>query len=746
MEPIKAMLSGVDRRRFEFSPDAREQAAALLADEPAAMFRRLLADQESEAAIYAAKQILDATLAGPVTVDPALRDALAPDLDALDLDGLRRHVEAMADDLRARVAVATREHERARFAALRERAPLSLIAGCWLDTISQPATQPGMVTNLLYGQHFAWLGAGTPENAVVHGRRHAFERAGLALPPILDRHFAAKAGSSDESLLTANFYLSLAQFPANYLPEVVGVHYAVHALAIDDVLLATETPFTHADLLEVVAAFLEEIEGHPSAPDLRERLIRAIALGIELERRQVSLLCEVAALAAGQSLDSQVADIIKRHAPFAGRQHGEVRVGGQKLSDIFDDPDFDLLAFMKAFKASFYLRPNRQGSCPFVKALKFGGPMFGVFTEAESATFKAWAASVPSTRDDEIVLTTLAPDRVRAEDWLLSIRSMEPRDVVLADPPEPDDRELFFRLVNIENFPNTRGIAKARARIGLEEARALFEVGGGGRYTNASMFAYTPEALLDRVDDIYWNKLVNPYKPLDTVPPADEVVFGQLTFALGNLIDGTWAHRIGNVGRFDRSSDNKLLMIYADEMGLGDIRKNHITLVYRVLESMGVDLPHIRDDAFLEQTDIADELYGFAVHQLCLALFPDSHYPEIVGYNLGIEMFGLGELRLHEIQKLRHHGFDPIYEEAHLSIDNVSSGHAQQSAEIVNIYLDEVKHRFGQKRVQEEWERIWAGYASFAQFVERGHGLDDEALPIADPIREPAEEMTTVML
>jgi len=746
VEAINTMLSGVNRKRFEFSPGAREQAAAALSGDPAAMFHRLLADQESEATIYAAKQILDATLAEPVAVDPALRDALAPDRQAPGLDRLRRHVESLADEIRERVAVATRGHERARFAVLRERAPLSLIIGCWLDTISQPATQPGIVTNLLYGQHFAWLGAGSPENAVSHARRHALERAGLALPPILDRHFAKKAGSSDESLLSASFYLSLAQFPANYLPEVVGIHYAVHALAIDDAILGTETPFSHADLLDVVTAFLDEIESDPSASDLRERLIRGIALGIDLERRHVSLLCEVAGLAAGQSLDSQVADIIKRHAPFAGRQHGEVRVGGQKLSDIFDDPDFDLPGFMKAFKASFHLRPNRQGSCPFVKAFKFGGPMFGVFTEAESTAFKAWAESASSTRDDEIVLATLAPDRARGEAWLACIRSMQPRDVLLTDPPELDDRELFFRLVNIENFPNTRGIAKARAQRGLMEARALFEIEGGGRYTNASMFVYTPEALLDRVDDIYWKKLVNPYRPLDTIPPADEVVFGQLTFALGNLIDGTWAHRIGNVGRFDRSSDNKLLMIYADEMGLGDLRKNHITLVYRVLESMGVELPHIRDDAFLDQNEIADELYGFAVHQLCLALFPDSHYPEIVGYNLGIEMFGLGELRLHENKKLKHHGFDPIYEEAHLSIDNVSSGHAQQSAEIVNIHLDEVKHRFGQKRVQEEWERVWAGYASFAQFVERGHGLEGADRSLAESIRQPAEEMTTLVL
>ena len=136
------------------------------------------------------------------------------------------------------------------------------------------------------------------------------------------------------------------------------------------------------------------------------------------------------------------------------------------------------------------------------------------------------------------------------------------------------------------------------------------------------------------------------------MPDADEVVFGQKTFALGSLIDGTWAHRIGNVGRYHRASDGMLASIYADEMGRGDLRKNHITLIHQVLRSMDIDVPHIRDVAFLDQDELPDHLYGFSIHQVCLALFPDSRYPEILGYNLGIEMFGLGEMRLHEMAKL----------------------------------------------------------------------------------------------
>src|SRR5262249_13009315 len=156
------------------------------------------------------------------------------------------------------------------------------------------------------------------------------------------------------------------------------------------------------------------------------------------------------------------------------------------------------------------------------------------------------------------------------------------------------------------------------------------------------------------------------------IPSRDEVIFGQKTFALGSMIDGSWAHRIGAVGHDTRCSDDMLYAIYADEMGRGEPAKNHIILIYQVLDSLGIDVPHIRDTEFPDQDELPDHLYGFSLFQLSLALFPDSCYDEILGYNLGIEMFGLGTQRMHEMQKLRHHGFDVAYEEAHLSIDNIS--------------------------------------------------------------------------
>nr|WP_276551405.1 iron-containing redox enzyme family protein [Erwinia mallotivora] len=183
------------------------------------------------------------------------------------------------------------------------------------------------------------------------------------------------------------------------------------------------------------------------------------------------------------------------------------------------------------------------------------------------------------------------------------------------------------------------------------------------------------------------------------------------------MIDGAWAHRFGGTLRNHRRADGKMLAIYADEMGLGEYEKNHITLILRVLKSMDITLPHIRDEAFCQQDELPD-IYDFSLHQLAMSQFPDTFYEELLGYNLGIEMLGLGEMRMHEIQKLRRHGFDTIYEEAHLTIDNFSAGHSRQAVDLIIDYLDDCKPGLSAEELQQRWRRIWRGYASFAYWLE----------------------------
>jgi hypothetical protein len=730
-------MAALPRRGFEFSARASAEADAIIAQSPAALFGRLLRDQESEAVLLVARRVLDAFL-GEHAAAPA-GPAGQRLTDRASAEDIAAHVAGIRADLAATVASVTQLGPDARDAVLRQRAPLGMLGGCWLDVVSQPATQPSVIVNRLYSQHFTQCGEGNPRRSLPYLRRRRLEDAGIYLPEIAATGFLARAGARPLTALHGCFYLALSRLPGNFLPELAGVHYVWHALGVDDLLSGLAPMLPEPALRDILAAHLEF-----AGPDDRRRLLAGVRLAAALEREHVALLAELAAWHDRLSLESKVAAIVARHAPFAGSQHQQVRVGGRLLADTFTDPGLDIGEFLREFRESRQLRGSGDGLSRFVTAFKFGGPMFGIFDDREAAVLQEWVAGVQAGARPEIVITPNTAGDTAARARAAAIAASRPADVVIADPGTPADRQLFYRLVNIENYPNTLPLAAQRAERLFAESQILFSRGAGGRYTDASYFDYSPQALYERAEQVYWEKLVQPYRPLAEIPDRDEVVFLQTTYALGALVDATWLHRLANLGRLERPCDGALLSIYADEMGHGDLRKNHITLIHQALASMEVRLPHIREAAFLDQGDLPDDLYGFSLHQLCMAMFPDTYYNEILGYNLAIEMFGLGELRLHEIQKLRHYGFDDCYEQAHLTIDNISAGHSRQAADIIVSYLDEVRRTLGDAAVPQEWRRVWRGYASLAYFVE--HALVRELTAERERQARPAEQPVSLII
>src|SRR6202035_735813 len=133
--------------------------------------------------------------------------------------------------------------------------------------------------------------------------------------------------------LHACFYLALSRLPASFLPELVGVHYVFHALGVDDLLSGTAPMLPEPALRDVLAAYLAL-----AGPAERERLHTGLRLALDLEGEHVAMLAELATWHQGLSLESKVAAIVARHAPYAGTQHGEVRVGGRLLGGTVTHP------------------------------------------------------------------------------------------------------------------------------------------------------------------------------------------------------------------------------------------------------------------------------------------------------------------------------------------------------------------------------------------------------------------------
>ncbi len=345
--------------------------------QPGSLFQRLLSGQESESVWLVARRVLDAFLPS--------RQPL-PDRTA---DEIAAEVAAVRAELAPRIDQLSEAETGPRDAVLRQRAVLGLLTGCWLDVLSQPATQPSVIVNRLFTHHFTLRGEANPRRSLHYLRRQKLELQNVFLPDLAAADFLDAAQARPLTALHGCFYLALSRLPANFLPELVGVHYAVLALGVDDQLLRLPPMLSEAELRSTLAAFLEL-----AGPSERARLHAGLRCALELEREHVGLLTELAAWQAALPLSSKVAAVIARHAPFAGRHHKGIKVGGRPLAESFTDAGLDLAAFLAEFRESPHLRLTPDGLSRFTRAIKFGGPMFGIFSEAEAAVFSEWASSV----------------------------------------------------------------------------------------------------------------------------------------------------------------------------------------------------------------------------------------------------------------------------------------------------------------------------------------------------------------
>jgi len=674
-------------------------ARLILQGSPAELYQRFQTGREAEDVVVAARGLIDHVLDGGLQNGMAIRE-WAPLSERNTFEQLKEELISYTSLIHV---FSQRRTETWRSLFRQAMMPFTRSAGRWLDTISQVATQPCEQANALLRQRM----------------NLSMQDMQILLPQEMPIHL-----QSDEVWLVGCYHLALGMYGSTYFPEIIATEWAYRWIALqtdrdtDEDSAAKQALYDHAT--DIYLAYdkalsgLSEEQGHQQADSIRLRMRHAARVAATLGLRVVNFCAEIATRREAVRPARQVAELVAQVAPMTGKHHQKVRIGGQILADRFADPSLDAAGLVSDLESSPLVRISKDGNCPFLNGLKFGGSMFGVFSDEQHALLTQWVEQIGVNGTGE---TTAEPAMYlppRADAITFSPKG-------LAAPPQvpQDQRELFFQLVNIEHYPYLMPHAKSIVERGLERARKLQMDAQPGKYTFAHYFDFSAEALSQRVEDIYRNLLVEPYVALKSIPGREDVIFHQMTSMLGNLIDGAWlaniqAHDAGIGGVRARLHD-----IYADEMGRGDQAKNHIQLIYGVLNSMDITLPHVSSRAFIEQCELPDTVYPFAIHQLALSLFPRGRLPEIVGYNLAIEMFGLGECRMHEVQKLRHHGFDASYEEVHLSIDNMATGHARSSLELTIDYLQAIRSHVGEEACKSIWRRVWDGYAYFAQFVER---------------------------
>jgi len=275
--------------------------------------------------------------------------------------------------------------------------------------------------------------------------------------------------------------------------------------------------------------------------------------------------------------------------------------------------------------------------------------------------------------------------------------------------------EAFYRLVNIERFPEFR--KSARELVDWFLAQADFSD------PHYKPFKYTTGAFRERMDWIYNDFVAEIDDPhwLEEFPRA-AVVENLRQKAPMNMTDGAWLHHILAAGPTGEVR-SKLFSIWSDEAGNGQTELNHSNIYDTLLRSLGVFLPPVTSRGFVE-LDLLRGAWANPVFQLCMGLFPEELLPELLGMTLYLEWEATPTM-LPVARMLRKFNVDPQFYAMHAAIDNVTAGHGALARQAIELHLDEIQLRSGAAAAQSEWKRIWNGYVTWATLGSFGSDLFD---------------------
>ncbi|CRG89334.1 hypothetical protein PISL3812_06370 [Talaromyces islandicus] len=190
--------------------------------------------------------------------------------------------------------------------------------------------------------------------------------------------------------------------------------------------------------------------------------------------------------------------------------------------------------------------------------------------------------------------------------------------------------------------------------------------------------------------------------------------------APSKLVDGAWLGHIHKVATsFDlRGVTKNAWQVMSEELGDGDLAKNHAAIYWSLMEKIGANLPQADSVEFVEAEcglEGNPDTWKSAVAQLLISLFPKEFMPEILGFNLQFECLTWDTVRA--FRELKELGLDDYYFLLHISIDNSDSGHAAMALKVVIDYLRHVQATSGNAAMQKAWRGVQVGYLLSEKFA-----------------------------
>ncbi|KAK7177836.1 hypothetical protein PSPO01_16114 [Paraphaeosphaeria sporulosa] len=182
--------------------------------------------------------------------------------------------------------------------------------------------------------------------------------------------------------------------------------------------------------------------------------------------------------------------------------------------------------------------------------------------------------------------------------------------------------------------------------------------------------------------------------------------------APAKYVDGAWLGHINKISTpfMFRKITKNAWQVMSEELGDGDLVKNHVHLYRELMENINAGLPAADSQDFIHARHALDEArcWKAAVAQLVISLFAHDFLPEALGFNMAYESLPLHLLQI--IKELREVALNGYYFELHICIDNADTGHAAMAMATVVDYIKLIEQKEGQDAADVAWRRVQAGY------------------------------------
>ena len=280
-------------------------------------------------------------------------------------------------------------------------------------------------------------------------------------------------------------------------------------------------------------------------------------------------------------------------------------------------------------------------------------------------------------------------------------------------------RELYYYLINVDLFPDVLKVASHNVKQWLALS-GLFNPLPFKQYSHQQFDAF--------IDTLYQTE-VERYQPLQGTPKISKAayIWGIEQIAPMILIDGCWLQQSLMLKNVNADICDILFSIYCDEVGNGQLQKNHCTIFQQLLDTLSISVPPVHSAEFSKHSRFIDSAFDLPVYMLALSAHSAKFLPELLGLNMAIELSGLGKDYKRLVDEWNYWGIDSTIADIHISIDNYATGHTLLAKKAIQLYMDDIlKCTADVDILNEQWRRIYTGYASL-RFV---GGRFKRSLPI----------------